>query len=394
MLKKLAISLMVLAALSSAAFANMGKLAGWWMTPDYEFGSKPLPPVPDYAKATSWAAHPVLKPNSPAEQVPVGEARVSQALRAADVFYVHPTTYLQKQTWVAAIDRADVNAQTDGYTLSGQAAAFNKCCRIYAPRYRQAALGAYMAGDVNLLRRVLDVAYQDVRAAFKAYLAKANPKRPLVLASHSQGSVHLTRLLVDEVVGKPVQKRVVVVYAIGNRVDAALFAKGGPLAAMPLCETESDTGCFISWDTFEAGADPALSPAISGQWDGQAYRLYEPPNTLCMNPISWTRSSTPSAKADHKGAVPPTGRGIFKIPTREEIGTGADDLPAPLKGHISAWCDKGQAHNGLHVSVDRDERFQPSALLRGDSLHVFDFGLFFIDIRENAARRVRAFMTK
>jgi hypothetical protein len=60
---------------------------------------------------------------------------------------------------------------------------------VYAPFYRQTPLNSMEnPGD-----RVL--AYSDVVESFKHYIANHNKGRDFVLMGHSQGSVHLTRLL-------------------------------------------------------------------------------------------------------------------------------------------------------------------------------------------------------
>ncbi len=51
--------------------------------------------------------------------------------------------------------------------------------------------------------RALDLAYKDVDAAFTAFLEQVDPNRPLILAGHSQGALHLSRLLTDRVAKDP-----------------------------------------------------------------------------------------------------------------------------------------------------------------------------------------------
>ncbi|SUJ05160.1 Protein of uncharacterised function (DUF3089) [Sphingomonas paucimobilis] len=64
--------------------------------------------------------------------------------------------------------------------------------------------------------RALDLAYRDVDAAFTAFLAQVDPNRPLILAGHSQGALHLSRLLTDRVAKTPaLQRRIVAAYIVG-----------------------------------------------------------------------------------------------------------------------------------------------------------------------------------
>ena len=49
----------------------------------------------------------------------------------------------------------------------------------------------------------LDQAYEDVLAAFDYFLANFNDGRPIIIASHSQGTVHGARLLADRFDNNP-----------------------------------------------------------------------------------------------------------------------------------------------------------------------------------------------
>ena len=79
---------------------------------------------------------------------------------------------------------SDTDAPLNPAVLLNQASVFNACCRIYAPRYRQASLGG-LNNDA-----ALDLAYTDVARAFRHFAAHANHGRPIIIASHSQGTNH------------------------------------------------------------------------------------------------------------------------------------------------------------------------------------------------------------
>lgn len=380
MLKKILLGLLLLVLVAGGVAVLFGeKIMLAQITPDYEFGSQPFPPAPDYADAKNWAAWPGT--NGPAERVPQGIAKVPEGERKADAFFIHPTTDYTGETWLAEIDKPITNSVTDNGTMAGQAATFNKCCSIYAPRYRQITIGAYMQGDQAVTDAALDAAYEDVRAAFQHYAKTRTPGRPLVISSHSQGTHHLQRLLREEVVGKPIQKDLVAVYAIGGHTASTQFVTGA-LKSIPPCEGELDTGCVVGWDSYEADGTVRQNE----RW------MDKEMNTLCMNPVSWTRGAEKSGIAAHKGAVP-MASGISFPPKLGEVPGGDTPLEAPLAGHISAWCDVGNNINGLRVSSPRDDRLVLSGPVgRGGNLHILDYALFFIDVRENAANRVDAFL--
>src|SRR5581483_6659144 len=113
-----------------------------------------------------------------------------------DVFFLHSTSSVAP-TWTAPADDVDVrNASIRGGTLI-QASAFNACCAIYAPEYRQASGFAFLEPSVDG-DRAIDVAYHDVVAAFDEFLRRTS-RRPFILAAHSQGSVLAARLLHDRI---------------------------------------------------------------------------------------------------------------------------------------------------------------------------------------------------
>ena len=75
---------------------------------------------------------------------------------------------------------------------------------------------------------------RDVAAAFDRFLAEAGD-RPIILAGHSQGALHLERLLREKVAGKPIAKRIVAAYVVGWPISttADLPALGLPACASP-----------------------------------------------------------------------------------------------------------------------------------------------------------------
>ena len=146
--------------------------------------------------------------------------------------------------WNANIDDSKINSKTDKESILYQATVFNKYCRIFAPRYRQANLDAFYTKNKKAANAALDTAYQDVKNAFEYYLKHYNNGRPIIIASHSQGTWHAGRLLKEFFEGKPLQKQLVCAYIIGLPVFTNYFSELKP------CEDSTSTGCFVSWRTF------------------------------------------------------------------------------------------------------------------------------------------------
>ena len=64
------------------------------------------------------------------------------------------------------------------FMMANMTSAFNGCCDVYAPRYREANIFAYY-GEADRREEVLNFAYQDVKRAFEFYLEHNNAAVPL-----------------------------------------------------------------------------------------------------------------------------------------------------------------------------------------------------------------------
>jgi hypothetical protein len=281
----------------------------------------------------------------------------------AAVFYIHPTTYLNTDRWNAPLQPdGDTEFRTRLFVQS-QASAFNGAGQIWAPRYRQAAYGAFLLKSDDA-REALDLAYRDVASAFDQFL-KENPTGPIILAGHSQGALHLERLLKERVAGKPIAKRIVAAYVVGWPISTTsdLSALG-----LPACAAPDQAGCILSWMTF---GEPANPDFIFDQWhktkgfNGGERRRED---ILCVNPISGTRNGAAVA-GDNPGTLIPT----------------ADMRNANLQpGAVGAHCDKGL------LILDGMPPQLGSFVLPGNNYHVYDYALFWGAIRRDAERRLAA----
>src|SRR3546814_14637668 len=123
------------------------------------------------------------------------------------------------------------------------ASAFADAGEVWAPRYRQATLGAFLATDRVTAGKAIDAAYRDVEQAFDAFIEAQPKNRPIILAGHSQGALHLTTLLKNKIAGTPLAKRIAAAYVIGWPIsrDTDIAALG-----LPACETPDQKGCIRS----------------------------------------------------------------------------------------------------------------------------------------------------
>jgi hypothetical protein len=195
------------------------------LVPTVAFEEAAPPQGLTYADAAMWIARPDI-PDHVALWTPEGVERAEKP--QASVFFIHPTSYLERSRWNA--DVSDVESQQRARLfVQSQASAFNHVGEIWAPKYRQATFGAFLTTQEDA-QKALDFAYRDVRAAFDAFLEQVPKDRPIILAGHSQGSLHLTRLLKERIAGSAQVKRVVAAYVVGwpVSVTADLPALGLP----------------------------------------------------------------------------------------------------------------------------------------------------------------------
>lgn len=331
-------------------------------------GAAAEPPAPDYSEPASWAAWPGR--SSGADSVP--QELDDPALTAeerVDVFFIHPTTYLSLSVGNARYDESGgTRTRLERGVLRYQASVFNGCCRIFAPRYRQASIGAFFQEDDAQSHEAFALAYADVLRAFDYYLAHENHGRPFILASHSQGSLHALRLLQERIVGQPQQRLLVAAYVIGYYVPPELLAR-----ELPVCRTAKEIGCLIDWNTVRQGSHDAQRQNRALIWLDGRYQRAAGRDPVCVNPLSWEIGGGAPA-ALNRGALP--------------AGRSPDGLPALLPQLTGASCSDGRLE--VDIPLSQRSRFSDVLTLFG-SYHVFDYNLFYANIRLNAKERVLSF---
>jgi hypothetical protein len=305
--------------------------------------------APDYSDQDYWAASPFKQ--DPSDELP-RDLQPSEKDSLADVFFIYPTSYtdLKKPDgWNADIDDAEINAKTDKRAILYQASVFNKYCRIFSPRYRQANLDAFYTNKKDSAQAALDLAYSDVKKAFEYYLQHYNDGRPIIIASHSQGTWHAGRLLKEFFEGKPLQQQLVCAYIIGLPVFTNYFSTLKP------CTDAASTGCFVSWRTFEQGYE---SPYVKKEMR-KAY---------VVNPLTWTMDDGLAPASLNKGAV---------LRNFNKVIPGL--VHAQIHGNI-LWVNK--------------PKFFGSIFLKTKNYHIADYNLFYENIRENVGTRIKSFLAK
>lgn len=356
--------LIVLALAATFAYRLWGiPLLRQTMIPGTGFVSQAALPKDSYARRDMWLARPDLTGN-PALWLPTGFAAAERP--AAAVFAIHPTSYLDRAGWNAPLDNQEANDRAALF-LRGQASAFNAAGLVWAPRYRQATFGAFLTASADA-QAALDLAYRDVEAAFDQFLAEAGD-RPIILTGHSQGALHLTRLLRDRVAGQPIARRIVAAYVVGWPVSRTADL---PRMGLAECTRADQTRCILSWQSFAEPADPSLILDTFDATSGFTGASRAGTPMICTNPLTGTPGAAAPASANLGSLVP-----------------SADFASAALRtAAVGARC----AGRGILLIGDPPAALGNSSyVLPGNNYHVFDYSLFWANVRADAARRLAAF---
>lgn len=345
-------------------FAGDRLLAGV-LVPGGVFDAAAAGPAPDYAKAGNWASRPGMA-NDPGSFRPAGAAPAARGDVA--VFFIPPTAAFGTSQWN---ERSDVGATADRLAgfLRIEASALADAGPLWAPHYRQAVLGSFLAKDAEDLANAgaaLDLAYGDVAAAFAAFLAAQPKDAPIILAGHSQGALHLMRLMREQVAGKPLAGRVAAAYLVGwpISINADLPALG-----LPACAVRGQPGCLMGWQSFAEPAEPATLIAMFEAGTGMAGRPRRGTAMLCSNPVTGGRGDAAPAGANPGSLVP-------------SANLMAGQLVSP---GVPARCDA----RGLLLIGEAPSGY-PAFVMPGNNFHVFDYPLFWAAVRRDVGERVAA----
>lgn len=306
----------------------------------------------DYTNIENWAAHKEKK--DMADSVPKPLLGNTTSIKTANVFFIHPTTYTEPNAylkrWNADITDIGLNKKTDESTILFQASCFNEQCEVFAPRYRQAHIQAFYTNS-DMGKAALDTAYNDIKKAFEVFL-EVNKKMPIIIASHSQGTVHAGRLIKDYFENKPLMQQLVAAYLIGMPVSKSYFKDCKP------CAESNQTNCFVSWRTFLKGHQ-------------ENYMKLENENSIVVtNPLNWRMDTSFVSRSNNKGSVILKFNKLFKKVNGAEVHNNI------------LWIDK--------------PKFPFSFLAKSKmtNFHIGDINLFYVNIRENVKERLFSFLQK
>lgn len=297
---------------------------------------------PNYNLEKNWA----VLPNKYTKDFAEFASKEQDTLQA-DVFYVYPTLNSEKDDlrWNVPVDDEKQQNKVLNRAVLFQASAFATAGRVYVPYYRQAHLRSYSNLE-NGGEKALLLAYSDVKKAFELYLKKYNNGRPIIIASHSQGSTHTKLLLKDFFDEKPLQKKLIAAYVIGTIVKPDQFK------AIKVMTKPNETGGFVGWNTFKKGY---YSKKGKDYFKG----------SVTSNPITWNLDKTTTLE-QHKGFLY-SNKKLYENALEIEITDGL------------VWTTTPKFPGRLFMSFMKN-------------YHVGDINLFWKDIQQNAVLRTNAYL--
>jgi hypothetical protein len=338
------------------------QLIGKALIPTVAFKAEPAQAEGAYADPAMWYSRPGNGADDPALWLPEGYAHTPRP--PASLFFIHPTSFIDRSAWNMPLDHPDANQRARIF-IRGQASAWNEVAEIWAPKYRQATFGAFLTSEEDA-KRALDLAYRDVLLAFDDFVANIPKDRPIFLAGHSQGALHLTRLLRERVAGTPLAQRIAAAYVVGWPVSLETDIQA---LGLPPCTAPDQAGCLLSWLSFAEPADPKLIVEKADETVGFNGQPRTGTPFLCTNPITGTQNGEAPATANLGTLFP------------------SDDFStAELRsGEVPARCgDRG------FLLIGKGPELGPY-VLPGNNYHVFDISLFWANVRADAKRRLEAF---
>jgi len=331
--------------------------------PTSQFTAPPPLASDAYSDNAFWLARPGLGNSDHARFLPAGIEPEETSLGAA-VFFIHPTSLLDKSRWNAATIADKETEHLTAQYIRDMASPFNHSADLWAPRYRQATLGAFLT-DQSEGNQAIDAAYRDILQAFEFFVQTVDQNRPIVIAGHSQGAVHARRLIAERISGTSLASRIAAAYVIGWPLS---LEHDLPHLGLPACTGPAQPGCVASWQSF---AEPAETAAVAGGaklrgWldgtngDGRPF--------LCSNPLAGMANAARPATANSGSLVFDKDNPDGKL----------------VRASIPARCDA----EGFLLLGDPPQ--VGPQVLPGNNYHIYDIPIFWANLRRDVSERVEA----
>ena len=362
----------------------------------------------DYAKAETWLCWPGKAGDACAVDLTTTVIRANGSSSVEpfkadpkapiDCFYVYPTVSNDP----GVVSDMDAGPEENN-VVRAQLARFGSKCRIFAPLYRQFTLTALRANQTGKPMpgsadpAVRAVGYNDVVDAWNYYLANQNKGRGVVLIGHSQGSGVLTRVIAQEIDGKPVQKQIISAILMGSNVGLEKGKDTGVFKTIPTCKSANQTGCVIAYVTFRDTVPPPAN-SLFGRVPNAAMEA------ACVNPAALGGgkgelhaylSNAAAPIASSAAANPPWVKG------KADPKTPFVSVPGLLTGQ----CVSKNGFNYLEAHVNADPADLRTDDIAGDvkaggqvnaswGLHLIDANIVMGDLVNVVAAQSKAYLAK
>ena len=320
------------------------------LKPAQSYMQLPSPSMPVYAKDDAWF---VKKDN----HLPV------------DIFYVYPTMLISDTAWNQAIDDSLTNGKVRRFAIRQQLSLFDGLGNLYVPKYRQATFYSFVDNSGSG-QKAIALAYSDIKEAFNYFIQHYNHHRPFILVGHSQGAYLLYKLLPVVMSDPTLRPKLIAAYTVGWPLTVSYLKQHPNIKS---CEDSCSVGCILSWNTQHKNTWLSLVNEKS----------------IAVNPLSWktTQEKVPATKhrgavfftdANHSDTIPHyvsakiTHKGLLKVslPPNQKWLSSFDSGIWPKKyGKLN---DRKAAKMGIY--------------------HLWDFNMFYLNIRENARCRIEYYL--
>lgn len=300
--------------------------------------------VPDYSEISNWAY-----------------LQKGADETFCDVFFVCPTVYSgDDKKFNMPLNDDEIKADFIG-AINMEKGIYSENARFFSPYYRQAALAVY---EMNAEERekYLNIAFNDILAAFDYYINNLNGGRPVILAGFSQGADMCIRLMKERFNNPEIRNKLIACYAIGWSITAEEISE---YPHLKFAGCSDDTGVIIS---FNSEAPHVESSVI----------VPEGIKTLAINPLNWRTDGSLADKSLNLGAC-----------FTDYDGAVADEID----NFTSAYID---GERGTLKVPDVNESDYPPMLDIFDSgvYHVYDYQFFYSNLKDNVSERTRAYTAR
>jgi hypothetical protein len=279
----------------------------------------------------------------------------------ADLFFLCPTVYSgSEDAQNMSLDDEETRASFLGAT-NMELGIYHENCRVFAPYYRQMGLNGYTLESTER-EKYLELAYEDVRAAFTYYLKNDNDGRPIVLAGFSQGADMCIRLLKDCFADDGTNQLLVACYAIGWSITEEEMQAYPHLA---FASGEDDTGVIVAFNSEAEGVEDSLMIPNGAK-------------TLAINPLNWNTDSTPADKSLNLGAC---------------FTDYGGNITTEILQLTGAYID--QERGALKVTDVTPEEYPAGLSIFSDGVyHLYDYQFFYRNLQKNVQTRVYAYLNR